>query len=140
MLTHHLRLLTAARPKTDPDPGGHDWTEGHPDELAVFVPPQVADRVAGQLAAVARAGCRLAAEANRVLAADAPVDQTTVDRLEALLVELRAAVQVRAELAATDPDLLLAGARRLRRARPAAWPPGPAGWGTGSHALPGDRR
>lgn len=139
MLTHHLRLLTAG-PRTDPDPGGHDWTEGHPDELAVFVPPRAADRVAGQLAAVARAGCRLAAEADRVLAADAPVDQTTVDRLEALLVELRAAVQVRAELAATDPDLLLAGARRLRRARPAAWQPAPAAWRAGGHTLPGDRR
>jgi hypothetical protein len=140
MLTHHLRLLTAG-PTTDPDPGGHDWTDGHPDEPAVFVPPRVADRVAGQLAAVARAGCRLAAEADRVLTADSPVDETTVDRLEALLVELRAAVQVRAELAATDPDLLLAGARRLRRTRPtAAWPPAPAPCRAGGHAQTGQRR
>jgi hypothetical protein len=93
------------------------------DDGAVFVPDGLAGRIAEQLATVARAGCRLAAEADQILSSGATVSEHTVGRLESLLVELRATVQVRAELAAADPDLLLAGARLLCRPRPVATTP-----------------
>jgi hypothetical protein len=113
--------------------------EGLDDEL--YVPTPLATRVAEQLAVVARAGCRLAAEADRVLTTPAPVDELTVGRLEALLVELRAAVKVRAELAAADPDLLLAGARQMCRAWSAPlWPPAPAPCRAGGHSGTGQPR
>lgn len=111
------------------------------EDGAVFVPAASAAHVAEQLAVLSRAGCRLAAEADHVLAAGAPVTDVSVGRLEALLVELRAAVEVRAELAAADPDLLLAGARWLCRDRPApAWPPGPVPYRAGGHDRAGQRR
>lgn len=69
-----------------------------------------AGEVAGQIELVARADRSLARELDRIGACRAPVCAGTVMRLEALLVGLRDAARVRADLARLDPELLRAGA------------------------------
>ena len=90
----------------------------------MYVPPATARRVATQLAYLARVSCAVADELDQI-AGRPLVTEETVERLERLLVEVRAAAGVRAELAATDPDLLLAGAAVAGECRPAAPHRGP---------------
>lgn len=85
--------------------------------------PSAAAQVAGQIEVVARADRALARELDRIGTCRAPVCAETVLRLEALLVGLRDAAQVRAELARLDPDLLHAGAA-LWAGRPGPAPSG----------------
>jgi hypothetical protein len=72
--------------------------------------PLTADDVADLLESVATAGGRLASELDQIAACRAAVSQATVARLEALIVRLRPAAAMRAQLAAMDIELLMAGA------------------------------
>jgi hypothetical protein len=102
------------------------------DAARLYVTPALAERIADQLATVARASCLLSEQAGQILAGGAVVSRSTLTSLEELLVVLRPAVQVRSELAALDPDLLLAGAHVWLARRPAtARPPAPSPCGVG---------
>jgi hypothetical protein len=72
--------------------------------------PLTADDVADLLESVANAGGRLAAELDQIAACRAAVSQATVARLESLIVRLRPAAAMRAQLAVMDIELLMAGA------------------------------
>ncbi len=87
---------------------------------------EVIGQVAGQIELVACADRALAGELDRIGACRAPVCTETVLRLESLLVGLRDAARVRADLARLDPELLRTGAA-LWAGQPAAAPGGRPG-------------
>ena len=109
-------------------------------EACLYVPAALAERVADQLATVAWASWQLAQHAGQIFAHGAVVSEAALAGLEELLAVLRPAAQVRAELAALDPDLLAAGARVWRTRRPSpAWPPAPTPCRVGGQ-VPARRR
>ncbi len=84
--------------------------------------PDSAEDVADLLELLAAANGRLRAELAALADSPAAVSQTTVGRLDALITQMRPAARVRAELAAIDHELLLAGAAVWvrRQGRPSA--------------------
>lgn len=86
-----------------------------PAGAALYVPKRSAARVADCLEIVARASDRLLAEAEWIVLSEAAISATTVLRLEALLVELRQAAALRAELVDLNADAWIAGYRVWQR-------------------------
>lgn len=93
---------------------------------AVDLPPATAEHVAEALASLTSAHSRLATTTAQL--ANAPVNGSTIARLEALLAGLRPAARLRAQLAYTDHYTLLAGA--------SLWVDHHASIGTGGHDEP----
>lgn len=92
--------------------------------------PVTADAVADLLEVLAAANGRLRLELAALVDSPAAVSQVTVGRLESLATQMRPAAQVRAELAAVDHELLLAGTAVWvrRQGRPSASARAAARW------------
>jgi hypothetical protein len=84
-------------------------------------PARSSGQIADLLERLAGANHVLAAELDAIAASRRSLSQSTVDRLEHLVEQMRPAAQIRQVLADLDPQELLAGAREWHRRRPSAF-------------------